>query len=97
MQSWAEAFYKSGAWQKCRAVAIRRDSFLCQDCLKAGKITPAEEVHHIKELTRENIGDAAVTLNLDNLVSLCRKCHGARHGTRQKRYAVDELGRVTTL
>lgn len=68
--------------------------FLCQDCLKRGIITPMEEVHHITELTPENISDPAVSLNLDNLVSLCRDCHQARH-KKKKRYKVDEFGRVT--
>lgn len=94
MQSWAETFYKSTAWQRCRALAIKRDSYLCQDCLRLGRITPAEEVHHIQPLTPENIRRPEVTLNLENLVSLCRECHKARHGERQKRYEVDAQGRV---
>ena len=94
MQDWAESFYKSKAWQAVRDTAIRRDNFLCVDCLAAGKITPAEEVHHIVPLTPQNITDPAVTLSLDNLVSLCRECHRARHGARVRRYIVDEFGRV---
>jgi len=95
MQAWAEAFYKSQAWKDIRDVAIRRDAYLCVDCMKSGKVTPAEEVHHIIPLTPENITDASITLNMDNLVSLCRECHKARHGARQRRYVVDEMGRVT--
>ena len=95
MQPWAEAFYKSSAWKHTRAVAIKRDAYLCQDCLKLGRITAAEEVHHIQPLTPDNINDPDISLNLDNLVSVCRECHQARHGARQRRYIVDELGRVT--
>jgi len=95
MQAWAEAFYSSGAWKTIRDLAKKRDAYLCVDCLKAGKITPAEEVHHIIEITPENVTDPNVTLNLDNLVSLCRECHKARHGARVRRYNVDEMGRVT--
>lgn len=94
MKPWAEGFYKGTAWQACRQQAASRDMYLCQDCLKRGIITPMEEVHHITELTPENISDPAVSLNLDNLVSLCRDCHQARH-KKQKRYKVDEFGRVT--
>ncbi len=95
MKQYAEAFYKSKAWQDCRDTAIRRDRFLCVDCLKRGQHTPAEEVHHIKPITPDNIMDPEITLNLDNLVSLCRECHKARHGHRDpKRYTVDEMGRV---
>ena len=95
MELWQAQFYGTKRWQRCRDVAIKRDAYLCQDCLKAGKITPAEEVHHIIELTPENAQDPAVSLNLDNLVSLCRKCHRARHGARVRRYTTDHAGRVT--
>lgn len=97
MQSWAETFYKSQAWKSIRDVAIRRDAYLCVDCMHEGRVTPAEEVHHIIPLTPENIHDPNITLALDNLVSVCRECHKARHGARQHRYKVDEMGRVTIL
>lgn len=76
---------------------MARDAWLCQDCLKRGRYTPAEEVHHIRELTPDNINDPSITLNPDNLVSLCRECHKQRHGARERRYKVDEFGRVTTM
>ncbi len=94
MKEYAESFYKSKTWQACRETAIRRDRYLCQDCMKKGFQTPAEEVHHIKPITPENIDNPEITLNLDNLVSLCKECHKARHTGREKRYTVDEMGRV---
>lgn len=95
MQPWAEAFYKSKAWQRCRENIWKRDAGLCVDCLKSGRIVPAEEVHHIIALTPLNVKDPRITLNPDNLVSLCRECHKLRHGARKRRYRVDETGRVT--
>ena len=96
MKPWAERFYKSKAWQRVREQAMQRDARLCVDCLKKNRITPAEEVHHIVELTQDNINNPAIALNLDNLVCLCRECHQARHGEQtEKRYTVDELGRVS--
>ena len=62
--------------------------------MRKGLVVPAVEVHHITELTPDNINDPSVSLNLDNLVSLCRECHRARHTGRVSRYEVDELGRV---
>jgi len=47
---------------------------LCQDCGK-----PAEHVHHITHLNELNVGDANVSLNLNNLVCLCHRCHDKRH------------------
>ena len=37
-------------------------------------------VHHIVELTPANIGDKNITCGLDNLVSLCDRCHKITHG-----------------
>lgn len=48
----------------------------------------------MRELTPENIGDPAVSLAWDNLELLCRDCHGKAHGN-ERRYKVDEMGRVT--
>ena len=97
MKDFAKEFYFSTAWKGMREYIKKRDGYLCQDCLKKGRITPAEEVHHIIHLTPSNIHDTSITLNEDNLISLCRECHRARHGDKnsRRRYTVDEFGRVT--
>lgn len=95
MKKFAAELYKSKNWQNVRDFVMSRDARLCQDCLKKGRVTIAEEVHHIIPVTAENVNDPNITLNPDNLVSLCRECHAARHGKRQRRYKVDEMGRVT--
>lgn len=93
---WSEAFYKSQAWKRKRDEIWKRDAGLCVDCFKAGLITPAEEVHHIIELTPLNIRQPAIALGNDNLVSLCRECHRKRHGARsERRYTIDADGHVT--
>lgn len=99
MKKYAESFYKSQAWQNMRDYIYRRDKGLCQDCLKLGMITSAEEVHHIKPITPNNITDSSITLNEFNLIALCRECHRQRHSVRnsRKRYKVDEFGRIVTL
>lgn len=95
MQKFAEGFYGRIAWKNIRSQAMKRDAYLCVDCMKKGLYTPAEEVHHIIPLTPQNIDDPSVSLNLDNLVSLCRDCHEARHKpNRSDRYKIDEFGRV---
>ena len=47
--------------------------------MKRGIYKPAKEVHHIEELTPENIYRPEISLNFDNLVALCKECHKARH------------------
>lgn len=95
MREFSRSFYHSTAWLNARETAMSRDGRLCVDCLKKGLYNPAVEVHHIQELTPENINDASIALGLDNLVSLCRDCHKARHKPQEERYTVDEYGRVT--
>ena len=94
MREFAEKFYKSNAWQCCREAYAGHVGHLCERCLKRGKIEPGEIVHHKVYLTPENINDPAITTGLDNLVSLCRECHKARHHPEPERYKVDEYGRV---
>jgi len=93
MKTYAEQFYKSITWQNCRNAYIKKVGGLCEECLKCGKIAPAEEVHHIKHISPDNINDPNITLNPDNLIALCRECHRKAHGN-QKRYTIDEQGRV---
>ena len=88
-KEFSRAFYKSAAWQACRSSYWRQAGGLCEDCLKKGQFTPGVEVHHIEELTPDNIGNPAVTLNPANLVLLCHDCHMARHKGQAKRYRVD--------
>lgn len=94
MQDYAKTFYKSKAWQACRASYLKQARGLCEQCLKRGLYTPADTVHHITHITPQNINDPSVTLNTDNLMALCRDCHAEQHRTK-RRYKVDALGRVT--
>lgn len=73
-RAFAKLFYKSKEWQEVREGVLMRDLYLCRHCQ-----APAEEVHHIVHLTPENIYDVNVSLNPDNLVSLCRSCHFKEH------------------
>lgn len=52
---------------------------LCEQCEKLGRVTPAEEVHHIKPLAQGGTNDK------ENLMALCKPCHSgitARQGDR---------------
>lgn len=94
-RDFSHAFYKSADWQRVRDYCMKRDQWLCRDCLANGIYTPAEEVHHIIELDPVTVMKPEVALNPDNCVSLCRECHRKRHGAHPRRYTIDELGRVT--
>ena len=76
---------------------MKKVGHLCEDCLKSGIVTPAEEVHHIIELTPENINDPNISLNEENLVALCREHHRRRHSKAKRRWMVDDEGKVSPL
>lgn len=104
MKDFAKAFYASGAWRSAREAAWKRAGGLCERCLEKGIITPAEIIHHRIALTPSNIHNPRITLSLDNLQAVCRKCHEEIHHTdihplrfRHRRYEADELGRVKAI
>ena len=87
-------FYNSTAWKRCREAYREKVGNLCEDCLREGRFTPAEIVHHIVPITEANVNDPSVTLNFDNLRAVCRECHAKEHGAKPRRYKVDALGHV---
>ena len=88
-------FYASVAWQNCREAYKKSKAHLCERCLQRGIIKRGEIVHHIQELNAGNINDPAISLSFDNLMLLCRKCHGEIHAG--KRFAIDENGRISAV
>lgn len=95
-RDFAKALYNSKEWEVVRQTALMRDNYLCTNCGR-----PAEEVHHIIHLSPKNIGDPNVTLNLNNLKSLCKDCHFEEHrgehakgraSEEQQEYMFDENG-----
>lgn len=78
-KAFARKFYSSKIWQECRNEYARRHHYLCERCLSRGLFVPGVIVHHKIELTPENINDASITLNPDNLELLCRDCHAEEH------------------
>jgi 5-methylcytosine-specific restriction endonuclease McrA len=67
MKVWVVKFYKSKAWQQCRAGYLTSVYGLCERCG-----APAKIVHHKIELTLENINDPEVALNWNNLEAVCQ-------------------------
>ena len=94
MKEYAERLYKSKAWQHTRAAYISKVGGLCERCLAKGLINAGEIVHHKVYISPDNVNDPSVTLNFDNLELLCRDCHAQEHIAVEKRYKIDEYGRV---
>lgn len=70
-------FYQSTAWRKLRAVKLEQEA-MCEECLKVGRLTPAQMVDHIVPINKGGAG-----LDMDNLQSLCNTCH-ARKSAKDK-------------
>lgn len=68
-------FYKTSRWKKKREAILRRDKYLCRECARYGRSTPAQTVHHIYPLEQY----PELALAGDNLISLCASCHDAMH------------------
>lgn len=75
MQPWAERFYNSRAWKRCRRSYISGrlniDGGRCEAC----RITQGYIVHHKISLTPTNISDPEIALNHENLQYVCKACH----------------------
>lgn len=70
---YAKAFYNSKAWRELRLYVCQSRHWTCEECGGYGN-----QVHHIVEITPDNINDPNVTLNENNLQLLCEECHNAK-------------------
>lgn len=62
------------AWRKVRVDALRRDCFLCQQCLREDRLSNADHVDHIIPIPQR----PDLRLILSNLQSLCIECHSRK-------------------
>ena len=58
-----------------REKVLRRAGYLCQECARYGRVTPATVAHHIKP--REFYPE--LELSVQNGRALCAKCHNLAH------------------
>lgn len=74
--------YKTSQWKKSRTKALVRDNYICQRCNTVYcKGNREITVHHITPIKMFKDCDNSVIKEtvidkLDNLISLCTKCHG---------------------
>lgn len=78
------SFYKSKEWQEFRKVIIaeRLNDNMQTICEHCGKpiIKPYDIIlHHKTELTLDNVNNASITLNPDNIQLVHFKCHNTIH------------------
>ena len=81
------SFYDTKKWLRKRANVMRRDDYKCKECLRYGKTSEAQMVHHIYPLEHY----PQYSLTDINLLSLCDSCHGKMHDRNNN--TITELGR----
>jgi 5-methylcytosine-specific restriction endonuclease McrA len=80
-----ERFYLTDEWKELRLEVLENHFYECSECLKKGRYTRAECVHHVNEV--RNRPDLALSrYYIDrsgrkhrNLVPLCNTCHNLVH------------------
>jgi len=85
-------FYKSKQWFIARTVKIQNANGRCERCGKIG-----EEVHHKIRLTVENVNDAQISVNQDNLELLCKECHNKEHKRFSNIQRFDDEGNLINI
>ena len=92
-----DTFYKSTQWQKFRSVLINDrltadGEIICEHCGKPIYKKYDIIAHHKKKLTDDNVNNAELSLNPDNIELIHFKCHNAIHqrfdGFKQRVYLV---------
>lgn len=94
MKDWQQPFYTSQAWKNTREAYKKSVGGLCELCYSKGIVKAGEMVHHKIPLNPMNIQNVEVALDWSNLQCVCRECHAKLHERRQRRYKLDEMGRV---
>lgn len=70
-----QAIYKDKRWIRVRKLALVRSNGLCEECMKKGKISYVDDVHHKIPIKK----DVNKAFDINNLICLCRKCHIEAH------------------
>ena len=78
-------FYQSQDWKELRQEVLEDCHNECQECLKHGRLTKADCVHHVNEVKkRPDLALSKTYVDADGneqlqLVPLCNECHNIVH------------------
>ena len=80
------------AWQKLRKQALKRDNYLCQECLMQGKLTPLCVKPYDHAVDHRLPKSQGGTDDLSNVRSLCSACHLAVEEKQFGRKRIRQVG-----
>ena len=83
-------FYWLKEWRIIRKVRRKIDNNECQRCKQTGRHSPAEMVHHIKEVRAY----PELALTLSNTESLCNACHNREHPEKLQKYKIKKFDNI---
>jgi len=83
--------YASTKWRKLREALMMRAP-ICYLCELEGKITPADDVHHIYSPFEP--GNEHYLLDCDNIIPLCKFHHGMIHGEHKEESLIKFYGKI---
>lgn len=78
--------YNSARWRRIREVKLMTTP-LCERCAEVGRVSSAEDVHHMVSFMSTDDPEKRLFLAYDysNLQSLCKKCHQEIHNSNEYR------------
>jgi len=90
MRKLRQKAYQNKHWRKLRDTYMKEHP-ICEECLKHGKVTPAEDVHHIRSPFRGGEINYNMLLDYHNLESVCKDCHGEIHAAQQGHQSPEKI------
>lgn len=80
-------YYNSALWRTTR-LEYKTKHPICERCLHEGRVTPMTDVHHMCKFGQGRTASERWQLltDMDNLVSLCSKCHHEVHTNKDRDY-----------
>lgn len=90
MRKLRQEAYQNTAWRKMRDTYLVSHP-ICERCLEKGKVTPATDIHHKRSPFKKGEINWTLLLDYDNLMSLCKECHGELHANQQGHMTAEEV------
>lgn len=81
MQKLRATAYNNTAWRKLRENYMHNHP-LCEECLKEGRVTAAEDIHHKNSPFKGKTINYALLLDEKNLEAVCKPCHQRIHNAK---------------